>query len=224
MMLDNTQTNALYHAPAAHYLRAVRQSKRYQAKDIVAHTVEPGDISRSEVESFIAAVFKQSYGANITVFMPDLVALRDQDGVLMGAFGLEKAGANTLFLEQYFTDPVETLFAKNLGIVLAREAITSIGNFAVANPRNAGVLIAHVIQHALAIGTQWCVATAHHSLQNGLVKAGRDVYPLHAAKKSTLPLAEQSNWGSYYDKPPQVVAIRGIANDVIDLGATTCQR
>ena len=80
-----------------------------------------------------------------------------------------------------------------------------------ANPRNAGILIAHVIQHSLDIGVEWCVATAHHSLQNGLIKGGHDVYALHAAEKSRLSEEEQAVWGSYYDNGPQVVAIRGVA-------------
>ena len=80
-----------------------------------------------------------------------------------------------------------------------------------SNPRNANVLIAHVIQHSLNIGVEWCVATAHHSLQNGLIKGGRDVYPLHIADRACLPADQQAVWGTYYDKLPQVVAIRGVS-------------
>lgn len=54
------------------------------------------------------------------------------------------------------------------------------------------------------------VATAHHSLQNGLVKGGRDVYALQAADPARLGSTELASWGSYYDNSPQVVAIRGV--------------
>ena len=180
--------------------------------EITAHTVSKTSPCRQEVEAFIHAVFKITYGANVTEFMPTLVALRDENGVLMAAFGMRSAAEEKLFLEQYLDIPIEQLLTEQLGKPITRNEITCIGNLAVSNPRNAGVLIAHIIQHSLDIGIEWCVATAHHSLQNGLIKGGRDVYPLHLADKANLPVEEQAVWGSYYDQMPQVVAIKGIAD------------
>ena len=212
-----TQPETLFHAEAAYRVRAMPMTKRYRVEEIVTHSVGPNDPARKEVEHFIAAVFAHSYGAHITQFMPELVALRDQNGVLMAAFGLRNAAHEALFLEQYFPAPVESLLQSRLGLTLSRDQITCIGNLAVANPRNAGVLIAHVIQHSLAIGIEWAVATAHHSLQNGLIKGGRDVYALCIADKAALPLHEQANWGSYYHHLPQVVAIRGVSDAAVTL-------
>lgn len=200
-----------YHAEAAYHLREFVMTKRYVLNEITATTVNISDPARAEVEAFIHAVFKRAYGAEITSFMPQLVALRDSNGVLMAAFGLKKASVGPLFLEQYLDEPIESLISKKIAKKISRDEITKIGNLAVANPRNAGVLIAHVIQHSLNIGIEWCVATAHHSLQNGLIKGGRDVYPLFPADKARLSLQEQAKWGSYYDRMPQVVAIRGVA-------------
>jgi len=143
--------------------------------------------------------------------MPNLVALRDSNGILMAAFGWEPAKDHHLFLEQYIDMPIEQLFSQRLGKEITRDEITCIGNLAVANPRNAGVLIAHVIQHSLDIGIEWCVATAHHSLQNGLIKGGRDVYALAPADPAKLPEEELQHWGTYYRQMPQIVAIRGVA-------------
>ncbi len=221
-MLDTTpNTEALFHAEAAYRSRTpymIPKTRRYRIEEIIAHTVNQQDPARKEVEHFIAAVFAKSYGANISQFMPELVALRDQNGVLMAAFGLRNAAQENLFLEQYFNDPVESLLEKKLGLSLARTDIICIGNLAVANPRNAGVLIAHVIQHSLAIGIKWAVATAHHSLQNGLIKGGRDVYPLCSAHQTALPVHEQAVWGSYYQHTPQVVAIRGVDKTAVKTG------
>lgn len=210
-MLENmNEHQSSYQAEAAYQLRELVMTKRYALSEITASTVNIGDPARAEVEAFIHAVFKRAYDAEITNFMPQLVALRDSNGVLMAAFGWKKASANPLFLEQYLDEPIESLISKKLARKISRDEITKIGNLAVANPRNAGVLIAHVIQHGLDIGIEWCVATAHHSLQNGLIKGGRDVYPLFPADKSRLPLQEQAKWGSYYDRMPQVIAIRGV--------------
>ena len=203
-----------YFAEAAYQLRDFVMTKRYVLSEITASTVNVGDKARAEVEGFIRAVFKRAHSAEITHFMPQLVALRDQNGVLMAAFGWKKASDGTLFLEQYLDEPIESLISKTLNKNISREQITKIGNLAVANPRNAGILIAHVIQHSLDMGIEWCVATAHHSLQNGLIKAGRDVYPLFNADKARLSQEEQTKWGTYYKHMPQVVAIRGIAEAI----------
>ncbi len=211
-MLDALNSQTLFMAETAYHLRNFAKTRRYRVNEITAHTVTKDSSCRREVEAFIHAVFKTTYGAHITEFMPTLVALRDESGVLMAAFGLQQATQDRLFLEQYIDMPIEQLFTAQLGKPITRNEITCIGNLAVSNPRNAGVLIAHIIQHSLDIGIEWCVATAHHSLQNGLIKGGRDVYPLHEADKSRLPEAEQAIWGSYYDNMPQIVAIKGVAD------------
>ena len=211
MLNYSTQLEPFYQAEAAYQLRDFVMTKRYVLSEITASTVNIGDPARAEVEAFIHAVFKRAYDAEISTLMPRLIALRDNNGVLMAAFGLKKASEGPLFLEQYLDEPIESLISKKLHKPISRDEITKIGNLAVANPRNAGVLIAHVIQHSLDIGIEWCVATAHHSLQNGLIKGGRDVYPLFPADKARLSAEELAKWGSYYKHMPQVVAIRGIA-------------
>lgn len=208
-MLNPAQAQELYTAETAYHLRSFAKTRRYHVNEITAHTVTKDASCRREVEAFIHAVFKVSYGANVTEFMPTLVALRDENGVLMAAFGMRSAAEERLFLEQYIDTPIEHLLTESLGRNITRDQITCIGNLAVSNPRNASVLIAHIIQHSLDIGIEWCVATAHHSLQNSLVKSGRDVYPLYIADKARLPANQQTVWGSYYDTLPQVVAIKG---------------
>lgn len=212
MLRENfNEVQTYFDAAAAYNSRELAKTKRYQVNEITATTVNKNHPDRVEVETFIHDVFKRAYNAEITLFLPNLVALRDSDGILMAAFGWKKATDGPLFLEQYLDEPIESLISKRLDKHITRDQITKIGNLAVANPRNAGVLIAHIIQHSLDIGIEWCVATAHHSLQNGLIKGGRDVYPLFPADKSRLPLEEQAKWGSYYKHLPQVIAIRGIA-------------
>jgi len=165
---------------------------------------------RAEVEAFVADMFANAYGAKIQHFMPHLVALRDENNMLVAAFGLRQAYAEPLFLEQYLDTSVETLLSSRLGKKYSREQITEIGNLAVANPRNAGVLIASVINYSLISGVQWCVCTAHHTLQNALIKGGREVIALQIADKTRLPAKELENWGSYYQNAPQIVAVRGV--------------
>ncbi len=210
-MLNTVHTEELYTAETAYHLKSFAKTRRYHVNEITAHTVTKEDSCRPEVEAFVHAVFKVTYGANVTEFMPVLVALRDENDVLMAVFGIRSATEELLFLEQYIDIPIEQLLTEQLGKSITRNEITCVGNLAVSNPRNAGVLIAHIIQHSLEIGIKWCVATVHHSLQNGLVKAGRDVYPLHIADNCCLSQEEREKWGNYYETLPQIVAIRGLA-------------
>lgn len=200
-----------FYAEKAYDLRVFASLKRYTMQEITAHEVTASHPDRAEVESFIRNVFQHAYGANVTQFMPTLIALRDAEYRLMAAFGMRDAASDILFLERYLDEPIEQLISAHMGVHIRRTAITEIGNLAVVNPRNAGVLISHVIQHSLDVGVEWCVATAHHSLQNGLIKGGRDVYPLHAVDANRLTPLERVQWGSYYEHAPQVIAVRGVA-------------
>ncbi len=212
LSLSFSATPAFFNAEAAYQNRTHAAAKRYRASNIKVATSDIYATDRQEIEQFVHDVFAKTYGANVQQFMPQLISLRDEDnGELVAAFGLRKASDEPLFLERYLDAPIETVLSNRFHKAINRNQITEIGNLAVANPRNAGILIANIIQHNLDIGVEWCVATAHHSLQNGLVKGGRDVYALQAADKSRLSAAEQATWGSYYDNAPQVVAVRGVA-------------
>lgn len=200
-----------FHAEAAYQRRPHAAAKRHRADNIQLATSYADSADRAEVEQFVHDVFAKTYGADVTQFMPELVTLRNENNALVAAFGMRKAEDSPLFLERYLDAPVETLLSNRFNKAINRSQVTEIGNLAVANPRHAGILIAHVIQHSLDIGVEWCVATAHHSLQNGLIKGGRDVYALQAADKSRLSATEQTTWGKYYDNGPQVVVIRGVA-------------
>jgi hypothetical protein len=209
---ENYADTQAFYAEKAYDLRAFAKPKRYTMQEISAFEVSTTHPDRAEVEAFIAEVFYRAYRANIKNFMPRLIALRDENHHLMAAFGMRWANNAPLFLEQYLDDPIEKVISHRLNQTILREDITEIGNLAVINPRNSGILIAHVIQHSIKAGVQWCVATAHHTLQNGLIKGGTDVFPLHAVNPHRLPANELADWGSYYDHQPQVIAVRNMAN------------
>lgn len=209
---SNTNTQVFY-ADKAYDLRAFAQSKRYTLQEITAFEVHQTHANRQEVEAFIAEVFYRAYGAKVKNFMPKLIALRDENYQLMAAFGMREASVSPLFLEQYIDEPIEALIEKTQGLKIQRADITEIGNLAVVNPRNAGILISHVIEHSINAGVQLCVATAHHTLQNGLVKGGCDVFPIHAVDVKRLPVLEQADWGSYYNNQPQIIAVRNAVNE-----------
>ena len=205
----NTQA---FFAEKAYELRPFALPKRHTIQEIKAHEVDATHSDRGEVEAFIAEIFYRSYQATVKHFMPKLIALRDDEHKLIAAFGMREASNHPLFLEQYLDVPIEKVMSKSFDQVIDRSAITEIGNLAVANPRNSGILIAHVVQHGLAANLQWGVATAHHTLQNGLIKGGVDVTPIHAVDPNRLPADELAHWGSYYEHKPQIIAVSRMAN------------
>ncbi len=208
--LESLMNASFFSAEAAYAYRSATNVKRKNNLLIKTTILDANAKDRAEVEAFVADMFANAYGAKIQHFMPHLVALRDENNMLVAAFGLRQAYAEPLFLEQYLDTSVETLLSSRLGKKYSREQITEIGNLAVANPRNAGVLIASVINYSLISGVQWCVCTAHHTLQNALIKGGREVIALQIADKTRLPAKELENWGSYYQNAPQIVAVRGV--------------
>ena len=209
MLQENHSPNSeLSSIEKAYDLCTFDKQKRYTIHQITAHTLDEHHPDRAEVEAFIYQVFYGAYGAKVKNFMPTLIALRDEKAQLMAAFGMRQAKNNSLFLEQYLDEPIETVISNSLNQVIKREDITEIGNLAVNNPRNAGILIAHVIQHSIDAGVKWCVATAHQTLQNGLRKGGCDVFPIHSVDPIRLPASVRADWGSYYKNKPQVIAVR----------------
>lgn len=212
---------AFFNAEAAYQYRQRTAQKRLEPQASTPRIIEARILQRSaperaEVEAFISGVFAKAYGANIQHFMPQLVALRDEHQQLVGAFGLRQAAFEPLFLEQYLDMPIEELLSSRLVNIhptpVSRNQITEIGNLAVANPRHAAMLVNAIIQYSLSAGIAWCVCTVHHSLQNALVKAGREVIVLHSADKTHLSKEALQDWGSYYQNTPQVVAIRGVVS------------
>ena len=208
--LSQTLNTPFFNAEAAYNLREKAMPKRQKNLHIQTYILERNAADRTEVEAFIARVFAKAYGANVQLFMPQLVALRDENNALVAAFGLRKATTEPLFLEQYLDVPIEQLLSASLSIATSRTQITEIGNLAVENPRNAGALIAAVIDYSLTSGVQWCVCTAHHTLQNALIKGGREVTALQMADKNRLSPQALATWGTYYQNNPQIVAVRGV--------------
>jgi len=106
---------AFFNAEAAYKTRPLAASKRQRAENIMVSVSNIDAADRREVEQFIHDVFAQTYGANVQHFMPELVALRDETGELVAAFGLRKAANSPLFLEQYLDAPIETVMSNRFG-------------------------------------------------------------------------------------------------------------
>jgi hypothetical protein len=168
----------------------------------------PDAIERHELEQFIRHVFHRAYGASIRHFMPQLMSLRDAGGKLLAVCGLRNADAGPLFLETSLDAPVESVIAERTRNEVARGDIVEIGNLAVAEPGIAPHLLASVSCYLHGTDAEWAVFTAIPVLRNSLSRLNMQLEVLAGAGLERIPPQERPEWGSYYDKNPQVMAVR----------------
>jgi hypothetical protein len=165
---------------------------------------------RERVEIFIARQFREVHGAHICVFMPQLLALFDEQGEVRAAVGMRDAGVERLFLEYYLDTSIEQAIADKaepVGTVAERERIVEIGNLASIDRHASRNLFKLLARCLAAAGFQWAVFTGCSSLHRMFAILGIETVGLGRALQSRLP-ADQQTWGGYYEDNPQVVAGR----------------
>lgn len=162
---------------------------------------------RAEVERFIASRFAKAHEAHINAFMPDLIAVFDEQGNLKSAIGVRSANSSKLFLEHYLDAPVEQSIAAipaTKNVAPLREEIAEVGNLAscdrIATRRLFELLAAYLIQQRY----QWIVFTGCGSLRRVFKHLHLPLMPLATARQSCLP-AKQQTWGHYYEDDPKVM-------------------
>jgi len=172
--------------------------------------IHPGHPRRQQVEAFIKRRFLEVHAAQITQFMPCLLALFDAQGKVMAAVGIREADSEVLFLEHYFDIPVEHAIAScSTEIMLppVRASIVEIGNLASINRKASCRLFALLTEYLERRSLDWAVFTGCSSLQRMFETLGIKTVALGRALQSRLP-ADQQTWGGYYEDNPMVVAGR----------------
>ena len=160
--------------------------------------------ARARVEAFVREVYAAHYGAQVRQFMPVLVSLEDDAGLVVAAAGYRSA-VQPLFLERYLDRPVEQVLADAAGATVPRAAIAEVGHFASVQPGQGRRLMAYVGQHLAAAGFQWVVSTATRELRVIFERVRIRPVTLGAADPAVLGAAAD-DWGSYYAHAPLVLA------------------
>jgi hypothetical protein len=190
-----------------------------------ATTTCPADVigadhpQRKIVEAFVAQRFLEVHGAQITVFMPQFLALFDDQGAVQAAVGMRDAGCERLFLEYYLDHPVEQVIAEQAAppaISVVRDRVVEIGNLASIDRRASRRLFKLLARRLSVENYQWAVFTGCSSLHRMFATIGIETVNLGRALQSQLP-GDQQTWGGYYEDNPQVVAGRvGLGCEVFD--------
>ena len=171
----------------------------------IRHTVA-GSHRRDEVEKFIRATFEARFGAEVTRFAPNLMAL-ERDDRIVAAAGWRCAADEPLFLEAYLDVPVEAAVARLAGHPVERARIVEVGNLAAVRAGGSIDVILALSRHLDRLGYEWVAFTATRELIGIFRKLG--LAPLALAPADPERLGDQASaWGRYYDSAPVVVAGR----------------
>ncbi len=176
--------------------------------------------TRGAIEHFIAAGFLKADGARITEFMPALMGLYHDAG-LVAACGLRPAASGPLFLEQYLDHPAEVALNRAAGTTPDRGKIIEVGNLSVARPGYARHFVACLTFHLQAAGMEWALFSAVPALRNNFLRLGIPMITLAPADPDRLIGDGRACWGTYYDQQPQVTAVH-VATAFATLGGTAC--
>jgi len=160
---------------------------------------------RGQVEKYIFDQFLTKHGASVREFMPMLFTTACC-GNYTAAVGIRPATGHDLFLEQYLAETAEKAIGGLKGECVEREHIVEIGSL-VATHGGASQLVylimAAVLQQA---GFEWLIITATPQVQKAINRLGFELYPLAYADPSVLDSGSLSDWGSYYECQPRIVA------------------
>lgn len=161
---------------------------------------------RGAFERFIESRFERAFGARLDSHYPLIAGLQRQDGAVVAAAGVRFAEAEPLFLESYLDHPVEQVLAKAFGRPLAREEVIEIGSLAADGPA-AALDLFRGLAGWLAAGRRGriAVATVRPELARLLSRSGFDLRVVAPADPGRLGQAA-AQWGTYYDRGPQIFA------------------
>jgi hypothetical protein len=158
---------------------------------------------RAQMESVVVGHFARIYGASVSRFMPLLLGLRQQ-GQILAVVGLRPAGDEALFLEQYLDEPVPQMISRR-GLSAPRETVIEVGNLVSTSPGLARLLIVALTHYLHSGSFQWVAFTGTPALLNSFSRLTLSPIDLGAADPARLGVSA-SEWGSYYDTHPHVMA------------------
>ena len=162
------------------------------------------DARRADTEAFIAQVYRARYGAELTRFLPHLLAFRNAAGGLQAAVGLRSGNEGALFVEQYLDVPAEAAIARVIGGPVMRDQLVEVGNFGAQTAGDARELILHLTCWLHAAGFRWVLFAATRQLRNAFDRLHLATVELADANASRLT-DDDNHWGRYYDTQPKLM-------------------
>ncbi|MBL1292304.1 MAG: thermostable hemolysin [Thiotrichales bacterium] len=162
---------------------------------------------RQLLETYISDQFFSIYEAKLHDFMPLLLSLRHENKFCSAA-GVRPAISHKLFLEQYLPQSIEVILSQKTEHTVTRQQIAEIGNLASTKPGGSQLLFIALTAMLEATELEWVTFTATLPVQKAIGRLGIPLYPLHDSNPKLLKHSPLSDWGSYYEQKPKVVAAK----------------
>ena len=163
------------------------------------------DADRAALEAYVRTAFNRSHDADVSTFMPTLLAFRDGAGSLRGVLGIRSAADAPLYLESYLDRPVEQAIVAAGYHPVDRREVVEVGNLAAGSCLAAVRMVAQMPVQLMNRGYSWIVFTATSTVHEILLGLGAPLVELGRA--DPLRVARQGDrWGRYYDNDPRVYA------------------
>jgi hypothetical protein len=158
---------------------------------------------RAQIEQFIHVRYAETYGADISHFLPLLMASW-REGEVAGVLGLRPGQSGRFFVENYLEKPMEAVLSERLGETVPRASLIETGNL--AGTRGSSQLLFIVLTEVLyRSGFRWVTFTATAQVSALLQRLG--FAPQALCEADPRCLGEHAGaWGSYYANRPWVVA------------------
>lgn len=196
----------MIHTPDVTQLRRFQGLERLLIPGPTLDLHHPQSAGRKTVEDYIARQFNQIHGASIRHFMPQLLSMNCKDQPIT-ALGMRSAESGDLFLEQYLPRAIESFVSKVAGKFVSRSAIVEIGNL--VSTQRGGSQLLFIMLTALLEPSHfdWVVFTATPQVHKTMTRMGMTLHELYEADPALLTKSHISEWGTYYDCRPKVVAV-----------------
>lgn len=167
--------------------------------------VARSDRLRSQIEHEIGLIYQERFAARLTLFPATLVASTSTSGAVMCAAGIRFSDQR--FLSECYLDlPAEIVLQNRCGGSVQRHRIVEICHLVAVSPGFSLSFIADIIEFAESAAADWAIFTATKPLRMLLKRSGMTMLELARAERGRVP--NPSDWGTYYDHDPRVMAVR----------------
>jgi hypothetical protein len=166
--------------------------------------VTPSDDLRARVEDEIRTTYWERFQARLARLPRTLVASVSTSGIIECAAGV-RFSEHDFFSECYLDLPVEIALQHRFGLPVQRRRIIEVCNLAGRKPGRSQSFIASFIEFAESDEFDWVIFTATKSLRALLERSGLRMTQLARAER--FRVANPSDWGSYYEHDPRVMAV-----------------
>jgi hypothetical protein len=166
--------------------------------------VTPSDHLRARVEDEIRTTYWERFQARLARLPRTLVASVSTSGIIECAAGV-RFSEHDFFSECYLDLPVEIALQHRFGLPVQRSRIIEVCNLAGRKPGRSQSFIASFIEFAESDEFDWVIFTATKSLRALLERSGLRMTQLGRAER--FRVANPSDWGSYYEHDPRVMAV-----------------